>query len=175
MKQGRSFVTNGPLLIATANQKVPGNVFELQEDESKKTGALEIKFEVELTSWDPVPKLELIFNGNVVQEIKCSEARKQKLTFELDVNEPGWFLLRAIADVEETFRFASTAPWYIESSTSKKPVSRKSARFFLHWTGERIERVRQNVSNKVERHEVLKHHLQALDFWKKKVDEATRD
>ena len=78
-------------------------------------------------------------------------------------------------NVKQTFRFASTAPWYVESSTLKNPVSRKSARFLLDWTRERIERVRKNVPQQVERHEVLKHHLQALDFWKKKVDEATRD
>ena len=175
LKQGHSFVTNGPLLIASANQKVPGNVFQLPDGESTKTETLKIKFEIELTSLDPVPKLELVLNGKVVQEIKCSEARMQKLAFDLEVNEPGWFLVRAIADVKETFRFASTAPWYIESSNSKNPVSRKSARFFLNWTEERIERVRKSVSNKTERQEVLKYHLQALDFWKKKFDEATRD
>ena len=41
----------------------------------------------------------------------------------VQVTAAGWFLVRAIADNRRTFRFTSTAPWYVEVGGVKQRVS----------------------------------------------------
>ena len=45
----------------------------------------------------------------------------------------GWFLVRAIARVPETFRFASTGPFYVEVGGRPRTVRREDVEFFLKW------------------------------------------
>ena len=78
-------------------------------------------------------------------------------------------------DVDETFRFASTAPWYVESSSVKTRISRTSAQFFLDWVHERIERIRKDVTDLEQLRAVLEPHEQARLFWQKRVRDANSD
>jgi hypothetical protein len=109
LSHGRCFLTNGPLLLVTADGHDAGAIFKLQSGERRT-----LRINIQLTSQDPISQLELIHNGEASQIIKCSDELKQQRTLEISVDEPGWFLVRAIADVEETFRFATTAPWFVE-------------------------------------------------------------
>ena len=52
------------------------------------------------------------------------------LPAEVTIDKSGWFLVRAITDVEETFRFASTAPWYVEIDGHSMKPDREAAAFF---------------------------------------------
>lgn len=164
LSRGRCFVTNGPLLRVMANEQLPGATLKLSRDQGTP-----IKLSVKLTSNDRVPALEVIHNGQVVKTIECSNERDQQKTITFTVNEPGWFLVRAITDVKNTFRFASTAPWYIESETEPFRGSRKSAQFFLDWVNERIERIKSNVKDENELRKVLVWQEKAREFWKQKV------
>jgi hypothetical protein len=111
----------------------------------------------------------------VSQTIKCSRELAQHHTIELPVTEPGWFLVRAIADVEKTFRFAATAPWFVEVGDVKHRISRYSVQFFLDWTNERIERSKRNIDNDNEREQVLAWHAKARDFWTERLRMANAD
>ena len=53
----------------------------------------------------------------------------------------GWFLVRAVAENPKTFRFASTAPFYVEVGDAKRRVSKSAAKIFLAWVKERTARV----------------------------------
>ena len=90
----------------------------------------------------------------------------------LEFTESGWFLLRAIADVDETFRFASTAPWYVEIGDTPNRISAASTRFFLDWTRERRERAAANLTDPTQRNEVLQHHDAAETFWQERLSSA---
>lgn len=169
LKSGRVFVTNGPLLVATANQSLSGTSLDLDAAKHK------IQFDVELTTEDKVSNLDVIHNGKIIKKIPCDTKTEQKLSVAIDVKEPGWILIRAIADNQNTFRFASTAPWYLTGTDGKTGISRKSSRFFLDWTNERIARIKKNVPDPDQRNEVLRHHLKGLDFWTKRLEQATRD
>jgi hypothetical protein len=92
-----------------------------------------------------------------------------KLTF----TASGWFLVRAIAENDKTFRFASTAPWYVEVGSQPRRISRTSAQFFVDWVNERIDRVK--VNDAARREEVLEPHRQARMFWGDLVDKANAD
>ena len=170
LARGRSFVTNGPLLVASANDQLAGATFKLSNDSE-----LTIKVQIQLTSNDRVPRLELIHNGNVVRSIDSSADVTQERSITLKTNQPGWFLVRAIADVKNTFRFASTAPWFIETDSTRHRISRRSAQFFLDWTDERIGRVKASVQNEAERREVLQWHDRARIFWSQRIEMATAD
>ena len=88
------------------------------------------------------------------------------------ISGPGWFLVRAIADVDETFRFASTAPWFVDSSANGPRISRTSAQFFLDWTRERMLRIQANLTDPDRLREVLRPHQRAERFWVEKVAAA---
>ena len=87
--------------------------------------------------------------------------------------ESGWFLVRAIADVPHTFRFASTGPFYVEIGAVPRRISKVSAQFFLEWVRERIDRL--NLDDPEQRAEVLKPHRAAEKFWQEKVAQANAD
>jgi hypothetical protein len=167
LSEGRCFVTNGPLLVVKANQKWPGTVFKTEGRDP-----LTIQIDVRLTSNDPISALELIQNGRVVKRLDVSDQVTQEKSLTIEADEPGWFLVRAIADVKETFRFASTGPWYVETPQVSHRIERASAQFFLDWTGERIGRITKNLSDESQRAEVLKWHEDARDFWKERVKMA---
>ena len=167
LKAGRCFVTNGPLLRVQANRTRSGHVLKLKED------SLKIELDIQLVSNDPVPEIEVIHNGQIIQRIEV-EPNQTHYNSEFTVREPGWFLLRAITDVDHTFRFASTAPWYIEKSASKPRVSRKAAQFFLEWVNERIERVNQNTEPE-QREPVVRWHVKAREFWMQRREMATHE
>ncbi len=168
LKEGRCFVTNGPLVRVKSNGQLPGAgiPFEIGK---------EVALEVELDSNDPVSQIEVIHNGNVIKRVPCSQEPHQTIRTTVMLPEPGWFLVRAVADVDHTFRFASTAPWYVPRPDGSPWVSRKSAQFFLDWIDERIERVIRNVPDLTARASVLRWHHQAREFWQKRHRDANAD
>jgi hypothetical protein len=167
LKAGRSFVTNGPLLLCTTNGQRPGHVFK--SDDGKP---IAVKIEASLTTLDRVPQLEVIQNGKVVQRIDAGDKLKQQLTATLNFSESGWFLIRAVTDQKDTFRFASTAPFYVEIGPTKRRIGKASVRFFQEWVDERIARLEKELPDAGERAEVLASHLRAREFWAKRLQAA---
>ena len=139
---GRCFVTNGPLLRVKANGTWPGATLKLSSSDAR-----EVEFDIFLTTNDPISEVEIIYNGRVVKRITCTDKPDQHLSGRIEIDQPGWFLVRVIADIDSTFRFASTAPWFVESDRVKNRISRSSAQFFLDWTNDRISRINRNVAN----------------------------
>lgn len=154
VRAGRLFVTNGPLLRVTANNKISGHVFQSPEP-------LELTIEGRLDSRDPIAAIELVHNGRV-------ELLPQ-LPAKITLHESGWFLIRARCDTPHTFRFASTAPWYLEIANKPNPTHKDSCDFFRHWTEERIDHLRQNLPTEELRKEVLPIFENATHFWKQRA------
>jgi hypothetical protein len=167
LSRGRCFVTNGPLLRVRVDGELPGQTLKIGAETPRQ-----VELSIQLTSNDPVPELEIIYNGRVVQRVTCSGSTNQQHSVALLLDEPGWFLVRAITDVKETFRFASTAPWYIESDKVSRRISRRAAQFFGDWVEERIARVKSNVTDPDELQEVLSWHLKAREFWRNQIAAA---
>jgi len=80
--------------------------------------------------------------------------------------------VRAIADSTVTFRFASSAPLYVEIGEPKRRISRKSVTFFRDWVDERIERIKRTVTDPVQQAEILRYHHEAHRFWDIHLREA---
>lgn len=170
LRAGRSFVTNGPLLTATANGKPPGAVFANADGKP-----FTVKIDASLIALDRVPGVEIVRDGQVVQTIKVDDPLSFRGEATLEFKQSGWFLVRAIADNSTTFRFASTAPFYVEIGKDDRRISRASATFFKDWTEERIERLRAALQNPDERAEAIKPHTEALAFWKGLIGKANAD
>lgn len=169
LKAGRSFVTNGPLLLVLANGQLPGHVFIAAEGTK-----VVIRLEAGVVSPDRIAALEIVKNGRVEQKIPPDQlAAGGPVTIAFD--RSGWFLVRAIADVPYTFRFASTAPYYVEIGQSKRLVSRGSARFFLNWVEERSRRVPQKLHDPAQLQEVLGYHRRAKEFWQGVLADANAE
>jgi hypothetical protein len=163
---GRVFVTNGPLLRVRANGEWPGHIFKMADGET-----LRVHLDTQLEGRDPMSQVEVIKNGRVERRVPVAELRRTGSLGELTFNDSGWFLVRVIADVPETFRFASTGPFYVEAARHPQRVSRQSAQFFADWIHERIANLK--LDDATQREEVLCPLREAEAWWQNKVLAAT--
>jgi hypothetical protein len=168
LRTGRSFVTNGPLLRVEADGRLPGHVFTAPEGPE-----LTVTLKARLTTRDPVRHVEVVQNGQVVWRVPAEDVLRTGSLGRLTFRASGWFLVRAVADVPHTFRFASTAPYYVELGPAKRRVSKAAAEFFRDWVRERMKRVK--LTDAAQREEVLKYHRQAERFWEDRVSRANAD
>jgi hypothetical protein len=153
LRAGRSFVSNGPLLRCRANGQLPGHLF-------RTNGALQVQFEVKLDARDTIETLELVFNGQI---------HTLDRTKPVTITESGWFLIRAVANVTNTFRFASTAPWYVELRGGPMVPRPESAQFFVDWCAERVRQLQATNLTSTEREEILAPWREAEQFWREKL------
>jgi hypothetical protein len=164
LKAGRSFVTNGPLLLCQANGHRPGHVFTAEAGK-----AVSIDLQVSVTCADRVSRLEVIQNGLVVRTLPVNEKTHTGSLGTVHFKESGWFLVRAFTDNQKTFRFASTAPYHVEIGDRTRRVDPRSVRFFLTWLQERRAQLQKQLKDAEQRSEVLAYHDRAREFWEKKL------
>lgn len=166
LRAGKSFVTNGPLLLVRANGELPGHVFTADS-------SIEIALTAELIARDPISTIEIIKNGAVDRTIPYAEWKKTNSLGSISFDESGWFIVRTIADVPHTFRFASTAPFYVEIGDSPKRISKNSAQLFVDWVNERANAIQ--IEDPDQRAEVMKYHESAIAFWRNLTDTSSAD
>lgn len=168
LRAGRVFVTNGPLLIPTVDDKLPGHVF-------RSDAAEPLSLEIGLTLWtrDKVDYLEVIKNGQVEHEVRLDQlSRSGGRLPPLLFHESGWFLIRAVTNRPETYRFASTGPYYVEIG-AKRRISRRSVHFFLDWIDERVKQLdlEEHPGRDAQRDE----YLTARHYWQNLLSQANAD
>lgn len=131
-RKGRVFATNGPLVRPVANGHAPGEVFEVP---AGQTLTLDVALNVAFR--DPISYFELVKDGRVVYTVRYEELAKTGHFAPLEFDESGWCLVRAVTEIENTYRFATSAPWYVEVGDAPRRLSKQSAQFFLDWLDER--------------------------------------
>jgi hypothetical protein len=165
LRQGRVVVTNGPLIRPTVEGQMPGHVFHADAGQE-----LELEVGLTLSTRDRVSYLEIIKNGELAHQVRLDEwaqmgGKLPPMTFK----ESGWFLIRAVTSVPDTYRFATTGPYYVQIGYQPR-VSKSSAQFFLDWVTERAKNLKLKDAD--QREAVLKYQRQARDFWKGLVEKA---
>jgi TolB protein len=140
IREGRTFVTNGPLLRFTVDGEGPGS--ELHR--AAGSGPLEAR--VSLRSMVPVDHLEIVRNGEVVRTLPLEGDRTAgDFQVELDVETSAWYTLRAHSDgdhglVLDLYPFATTSPVYV--TVDGEPLRcAEEADYFLAW----IDRVEETA------------------------------
>ncbi len=170
LRDGRVFITNGPLVRVSVEGQPPGHVFAAAKGEK-----LEFEIAMTLSTREEIHYLEIIKNGLVEKSIRMEDyiedVKNNKLP-KIEFTESGWFLVRAVCDSPKTYRFAMTGPYYVVIGDQPR-VSKKAAQFFLDWVYERARQIK--LVDAEQQKEVLEHHRKARDFWKKLVDTATAD
>lgn len=165
LRAGRSFVSNGPLLRCRTNGKPPGEVFVADKK-------VELEIDAVLDSRDPVPAVEIIRDGKVVRSVPLPANGQRAILGTLTFNQSGWFLVRAISSEPKTFRFASSAPFYVEVGKTKR-ISKASAQFFVDWVIEGMARIQ--LPDGEQKEAVLQFHRSAEKFWRDKLAHANTD
>ncbi len=170
LRAGHSFVTNGPLLLVTANGMRPGQVFQ-----ANPGARLQITLQVRLVSNDAIEKVELIRAGQPVERGNYDAALGTVSFSTQTFAESGWFLVRAICERKDTFRFASTAPFYVEFADAPRRISRAAAKFFVDWERERSDLLRSKLGNSDQLGALLAPHDQSALFWRTQLERANAD
>lgn len=116
-----------------------------------------------LTSQDTVEAFELIHNGEVVRRVAVDPRLDEQDLGLAPMDQPGWFVVRAAAEVEHTYRFASTAPFYVLNNRGDIPIHKEACRFFLNLCYQRMVRI--DLNEGPQREEVMLEWKQAVKWW----------
>jgi hypothetical protein len=129
LREGRVFVTNGPLLRPSVDGQAPGYVFHIDDEER-----LSLEIGLNLATRLPVEYLEIIQNGELYTDVRLSDWKQKKDRLPpVEFDDSGWFLVRAVTSNPRVYQFASSGPYYVEKA-GRPRVSRASVQFFLDWT-----------------------------------------
>jgi TolB protein len=133
LRQGKSFVTNGPLLELTINGAMPGEEVRLP------AGGGSVELEARLRSIVPLEKVFLVGNGRVIEELQLEAGRRTLHSKKpLKVLQSGWYHLRAEGKpgerypLDAAYALAFTNPIWI--TVGEQPVrSKAAAEYCLQW------------------------------------------
>jgi hypothetical protein len=155
LREGRNFVTNGPLVAFTLSGKGPGDTLDVRSE------GTEVSIAASLRSIVPVDHLEVVCNGEVAREIELSEGRDH-VDFEGTMPKRArWCVLRAWNEgpsetILDSYPYATTSPIYVTVG-NRESRSPEDDRYFVRW----IDRIRESVeahpdwNNPEEKSEVL--------------------
>jgi len=164
LRAGRVVVTNGPLIRPLVEDHPPGHVFPLRRGEE-----LDLEIALTLSTRDKIEYLEVVKNGVVEHVVRLSDWKAQGGRLPgLHFDESGWFLVRAVAAVPTTYRFATTAPYYVELAGAPR-ISKKSVQFFLDWIDARVAQLSRDKAASPDN---LALQNKARSFWAAKLREA---
>jgi hypothetical protein len=168
LKAGRSFVTTGPMLLVTVNGHDPGEAFK------SDAGAMSLKITAEAISGQPLERIEIVWNGEVVRSVapKNEPANNGFVTRFEDIvpaKASGWLAVRCFGRPLETggIPFAHTAPWHVDLSGRPLRPKRREVEYFLGRVEEEIARNRDVLDS-----EQIADYYKARDFWRQKLAEC---
>jgi hypothetical protein len=111
LNQGRSFVTTGPMLLASLDDQDPGMVLH---------GGVHRLRGRAVSAW-PLKSIEIVINGDIARTLNPRNSKAKQDAFEspidedLPINSSSWVAARCFEDrPDRRIRFAHTGPWYID-------------------------------------------------------------
>ena len=145
LKAGRSFVTTGPMLFATVNDRLPSETIPFNRP---PTDGLAV--DIESISEKPVARIEILVNGEVVESVvpdlkKTPEgAWRVKLSRRVTIKETSWLVVRSVEPQPDgRNRFAHTAPWHFAVAGQPIVPRREQVQYFISLMESEIQRNRE--------------------------------
>lgn len=166
-RAGQVVLTNGPLLRPKVRGKPPGHVFRAPAGQ-----ILDFEIALTLSTRETMSYLEIIKDGRVEHEIRFDQYAAKGRLPRLRFDRSGWFTVRAVADRADTYRFALSAPFFVEIGGQRR-ISRRSAQFFLDWVAERAAQIHGDDPAQEQR--TLVHYRKARDFWQDLMAKANAE
>ena len=156
LRNGPSFVTNGPMLFFET-APLAGNKLHLK---------------VEARAREPLDRVEIVANGQVIKQFS---PRGDKQSFEaevtIDANGYSWIASRCYVEAKSTIRMAHSRPAFLPGAWN----SREDALFFLRWIDDLIEQTKADSKRfalAAERETVLALYDEARRFYLKKAGQS---
>jgi hypothetical protein len=132
IRQGRTFVTNGPLIQFDVDGELAGGEIHLPAN----GGTVEVSARV--NSIVPIDRMELYFNGRPIETGPLTSGGKEGVFHKrIPVTRSGWFTFRGISNephhpVDDPYVVAETSPVYVYCGD--QPIrSREDAEYFSRW------------------------------------------
>lgn len=142
LKAGRSFITTGPLMQVRISNRLPGERIALDAPGG------EITIEGWVESLNPLSKVELVFNGEVIRRFTL-DANRHKCVFKerLPVTKSGWFHLRATANNSRNpLRPEQAFSNPTQIIVGNQPIrNRASAEYLIRWVDKLQEMARGSL------------------------------
>ncbi len=144
IKQGRSFVTNRPLLFVTVDGQEPGS--ELQV----KSGT-PLSVDIHAVSATPISRIDIMHQGRVLKQIDVDPVTDIRRHEKITVPGSGWLAVRCLGrgenpNLSPAFAFAHTSPFYV--LMDGRPIrSQEDARYFHEYFSAFVKRSLPRVKN----------------------------
>jgi hypothetical protein len=148
IRAGRTFATNGPVLILTADGLDSGAEIQYSTAQNEP-----VRIKAELRSIHRIDSLELIYNGRVIKRLNLedrmtSPVLEESAVMELKPLRSGWIAARAVfTSPDGHLRQAHTSPVYV-TVDDKPAVSKNDAEYMIRWIDRLLE-----VSRKPDRYQ----------------------
>ncbi len=143
IRAGRTFATNGPILILTADGADSGTEIRYSTSSNEP-----IWIKAELRSIQRIDSLELLYNGKVIKRVYLeneapSPVLRESAALGLKPLRSGWVVARAtFRSPDGHLRQAHTSPVYV-TVDGKPTASKTDAEYMIRWINRLLE-----VSNK---------------------------
>jgi hypothetical protein len=167
IRRGRTFVTNGPLLTFTVDGRIPGDEIQLPAE----GGTVDVN--ASMQSIVPIEKLEVHFNGKVIESSTGSPIRKR-----IPIDSSGWMTIRATNSkpqhpIDDSCVVGETSPIYIHKG-SQAIRSKDDAEYFIRWIDDitRQAQAHPGWRSDRERSHVLGQFQQARKVFEQRAKEA---
>ncbi len=163
LRGGRSFVTTGPMLYATASGNDPGHVFQWNADEQKS-----LSLELEVQSEEPILYGEVLINGKPEHLLYATNEKVQdrfyrtKISLDIQPRRSGWFAIRFWEKRSDgQVRFVHSAPWYVEIDAQPVRIAKQEKEYLIDRVRAEIERSQGVVSA-----EAMSEYKRGLEFYR---------
>ncbi len=173
IRNGRTFVSNGPMIQFDVSGHAPGGEIHLP------AGGGTVEISGQLNSIVPVDKMEVYFNGAVVETIQPTAGGKEGAFHKrVPVARSGWFTFRAIGaeprqPIDDVYVVAETSPVYVYCG-DQQIRSKEDAEYFVRWVDDITRQAEANTSwrSDEERKHVLDQFAEARRLLVQRAQEA---
>jgi hypothetical protein len=142
-RRGRSFASNGPVILLTVDGKEPGDDIRFP----KGAATQKVRVRATLHTQVPVDKFEIIVNGKPAVSRNAAGQKQMTIDESLPVSGGSWIAARAIGPwsrlvLNDIQAFAHTSPVYVQFGDERN-ASAEDARFWVDWIDRLIAQVNQ--------------------------------
>jgi hypothetical protein len=163
MRAGRAFATNGPMIFFSIDRHELGATLEAPAGQELRGRA-----SLDVMSQTSLGRVEVLYNGEVIQEFSTGGKSELSQEFGISLNESGWVAARAFEKNKKTVRFAHTNPVYIEIGSPMKP-RRDDAIYYQKWCQELLSASladKERYATSEQREEVESLYRRAIAFYR---------